>query len=47
MEEITIVGVSKYVDAETTLALWQAGCEHLGENRPQALWQKAESFREV
>ncbi len=43
-EEIKIVGVSKYVDAETTEALFQAGCRDLGESRPQQLWQKAESL---
>ncbi len=42
--EIEIIGVSKYVDAETTLALVQAGCQDLGESRPQQLWQKAESL---
>jgi pyridoxal phosphate enzyme (YggS family) len=41
--EITIVGVTKYVDADHTRALVDAGCTHLGESRPQSLWQKAES----
>lgn len=41
--EIQIIGVSKYVDAETTAALADAGCRQLGENRPQQLWDKAES----
>jgi PLP dependent protein len=39
--EITIVGVSKYVDAETTRDLYEAGCHDLGESRPQSLWDKA------
>lgn len=43
---VAIVGVSKYVDAETTAALFDAGCPILGENRPQALWQKAEHFQQ-
>lgn len=38
-----IVGVSKYVDTETTAMLVQAGCRMLGESRPQQLWSKAES----
>ncbi len=42
-EEIRIVGVTKYVDAETTAALVRAGCFDLGENRPQVLWEKADS----
>jgi len=46
LDEVTIVGVSKYVDAETTAALFDAGCTILGENRPQAIWQKASYFAE-
>ncbi len=42
-KEVTIVGVTKYVDAATTADLVAAGCASLGENRPQVLWQKAES----
>ncbi|TWU31021.1 YggS family pyridoxal phosphate-dependent enzyme [Novipirellula artificiosorum] len=37
-----IVGVTKYVGAETTLALAEAGCYDLGESRPQLLWQKVD-----
>lgn len=44
--EVTIVGVTKYVDAETTALLVQAGCKHLGENRPQLLWDKTKYFAE-
>ncbi|MEM8866452.1 MAG: YggS family pyridoxal phosphate-dependent enzyme [Planctomycetota bacterium] len=40
--EITLVGVSKYVDAAMTRLLLDAGCADLGESRPQQLWQKAE-----
>lgn len=46
VDSVKIVGVTKYVDAETTLELAQAGCLNLGENRPQLLWQKADHFRE-
>ena len=42
-DEIKIIGVTKYVDAATTAALVDAGCETLGENRPQVLWSKADS----
>lgn len=42
-DQIKIIGVTKYVDAETTRMLVDAGCSVLGENRPQVLWQKAES----
>lgn len=41
-ESVKIIGVSKYVGPKLTLQLAQAGCSHLGENRPQALWQKAQ-----
>lgn len=40
-ESVTIVGVSKYVDAATTRLLFAAGCHDLGESRPQSLWTKA------
>jgi pyridoxal phosphate enzyme (YggS family) len=45
-ESVTIVGVSKYVDAELTKALYEAGCANLGESRPQSLWTKAEALSE-
>jgi pyridoxal phosphate enzyme (YggS family) len=41
-EEITLVGVTKYVGPDAALALFQAGCSDLGESRPQELWTKAE-----
>ncbi len=40
-EAITLVAVTKYVDAETTAAVIAAGCHDLGESRPQSLWSKA------
>jgi hypothetical protein len=43
-DSIRIIGVTKYVDAETTLAVFESGCWDLAENRPQSLWQKAESL---
>lgn len=43
-EEITLVGVTKYVDAAAARALFDAGCHDLGESRPQSLWEKAESL---
>ena len=39
--EITLVGVTKYVEAPAAAALARAGCLDLGENRPQQLWDKA------
>ncbi len=46
VDEVHIVGVSKYVDALITSWLVDAGCRDLGENRPQLLDQKATWFAE-
>jgi pyridoxal phosphate enzyme (YggS family) len=43
-DEVRIVGVSKYVGASLAMQLVAAGCQLLGENRPQALWEKFQSF---
>jgi len=40
-EEITLVGVTKYVSADVARRLAEAGCRDLGESRPQELWRKA------
>jgi PLP dependent protein len=42
--EVTIVGITKYVDAQTAKWLWDAGCTDLGESRPQSLWEKQAAF---
>jgi PLP dependent protein len=47
IDEITIVGVSKYVPAEIAGWLYQAGCTNLGESRPQSLWEKQDYFRNL
>lgn len=39
--EVTLVGVTKYVDAAVARALVDAGQFDLGESRPQELWSKA------
>lgn len=38
--EVTVVGITKYVDSQTAKWLWDAGCIDLGESRPQSLWEK-------
>ena len=43
-EDVCLLGVTKYVDAEITRQFVMAGCQDLGESRPQALWPKAESL---
>ncbi len=40
-EDITLVGVTKYVGAREAAELAAAGCTNLGESRPQELWKKA------
>jgi PLP dependent protein len=43
-EEITLVGVTKYVGIKEAAELAAAGCHNLGESRPQELWKKAEAL---
>ena len=40
-DEVTLVGVTKYVGVEQAIELVEAGCWDLGESRPQELWSKA------
>ncbi len=37
-DEITLVGVTKYVGPREAAELAAAGCLDLGESRPQELW---------
>lgn len=39
--DVTLVAVVKYVNADLTRAVVEAGCFDLGESRPQSLWAKA------
>jgi pyridoxal phosphate enzyme (YggS family) len=39
--DVKLVAVSKYVDVDVAALLLQAGCQDLGESRPQQLWRKA------
>lgn len=43
-DAVRLIGVTKYVDIETTQALLELGCQDLGESRPQQLWTKAEAL---
>jgi PLP dependent protein len=40
-EEVRLVAVTKYVEADVARELVAAGCHELGESRPQSLWDKA------
>jgi pyridoxal phosphate enzyme (YggS family) len=46
-DEITLVGVTKYVGPREAAELVAAGCIDLGESRPQELWSKANALEEV
>jgi pyridoxal phosphate enzyme (YggS family) len=43
-DEITLVGVTKYVGTAEAEQLVAAGCRNLGESRPQELWKKVEEL---
>jgi len=46
-DQVCLVGVTKYVDVELTRALFLAGCKDLGESRPQVLWDKSDSLKDL
>jgi uncharacterized pyridoxal phosphate-containing UPF0001 family protein len=39
--EVTLIAVTKTVTSELAALVFELGLQHLGENRPQELWQKA------
>jgi pyridoxal phosphate enzyme (YggS family) len=41
LDAVQVIGVTKYVDVNLTEYLVNAGCHHLAESRPQALWAKS------
>ncbi len=45
--EITLVAVTKYVGEAQTRAVFEAGCDVLGESRPQQFWPKAEALSDL
>ncbi len=46
-DSVKVVSVSKYVSVELTCSLVEAGMTHLGESRPQSIWQKHDAVNEV
>ena len=44
---VKLVAVTKYVGPEIIRDLVSAGCQDLGESRPQAFWEKAESLSDL
>ena len=47
VNEIRLIGVTKYVDATLARWLFEFGCTNLAESRPQALWEKAASLADL
>ncbi|WDI41184.1 YggS family pyridoxal phosphate-dependent enzyme [Bremerella sp. P1] len=45
--DVCLIGVTKYVDVETTRAIYELGCHDLGESRPQQLWSKSEAMADM
>jgi pyridoxal phosphate enzyme (YggS family) len=45
--EVTLVGITKYVDIDVARRLHDLGVNNLGESRPQELWRKAEAIPEA
>jgi hypothetical protein len=46
-EDVRLVAVTKYVGAAEIRALIAAGCDDLGESRPQQLWERAAEITEL
>ena len=47
IDEITLVGVTKYVEPPLARMLCEAGLTTLGESRPQELWRKGEALADL
>jgi pyridoxal phosphate enzyme (YggS family) len=45
--DVTLVGVTKYIDARAAADLVRAGCLDLGESRPQELWKKFDELSQM
>lgn len=45
--DIMLVAVTKYVSADLIHPLVEAGCNDLGESRPQQLWEKAAALADL
>jgi hypothetical protein len=45
--DVTLIAVTKYVDADVARLLFELGVTNLGESRPQELWRKAAAIPEA
>jgi hypothetical protein len=43
-QDVELIAVCKYVPSDITAALVSAGCQQLGESRPQQLWDKRKTL---
>lgn len=46
-DDVRLVAVTKYADAEAISVLYELGCRDFGESRPQALWAKSEQLADL
>jgi uncharacterized pyridoxal phosphate-containing UPF0001 family protein len=46
-DAVTLVAVTKYVAANVTRLVVEAGCRDLGESRPQQLWERADELADL
>jgi len=46
-EQVRLIGVTKYVNADLARVLVEAGVTELGESRPQELWSKVEALADL
>jgi hypothetical protein len=46
-DEVALVAVTKYVGEAEIRGVVAAGCDRLGESRPQQLWERAEACRDL
>ena len=44
VDSVQLIAVCKYVDAATTGLMIDAGCNAVGESRPQVLWDKQKTL---
>lgn len=45
VDDVRLVAITKYVGPDEARALFAAGCDDLGESRPQELWRKVDALR--
>ena len=46
-QDVRLIAVTKYVEADVVRALVGVGCRELGESRPQVLWEKSTRVQDL